>query len=132
MKMLWVISAVCVLAASVCAEAKQPPIEPVREFVDASNGVHWVLARDAAHPGGPGRLVADSSPHVQRQVVIRAGDRVLVEEHTDRVELRLEAIALSPAATGETFAVRLRIGGKPVRVRARSAGHVELFGEGDG
>jgi flagella basal body P-ring formation protein FlgA len=107
-------------------------------MVDASTGVRWVLVKDAAHPAGPGRLIADRSTLLQRQVstllqrqvLIRAGDWVLVEEHTENVDLRLEAVALSPAAVGCVFAVRLRIGGKVTQARAVAPGRAELAAEG--
>jgi hypothetical protein len=126
MKMRWAIPAVLMFAAK-CAFGQQP----AWEIVDESTGTHWALMKDAAHPGGPGRLVVDRSPRAMRQVVIRAGDRVLVEEHTDRVDLRLEGVVLSPAAVGETFAVRLRVGGNVVRARALAAGRAELAAEGN-
>jgi hypothetical protein len=128
MKKRWMIAVICTLAAF--AAAKQPPGAAVREIVDASTGTRWALVKDAAHPGGPGRLVAGDSPLLRRQVVIRAGDAVLVEEHTERVDLRLEAVALSPAAAGETIAVRLRSGGRTVQARAISPGRAELAAEG--
>lgn len=129
MKKRRTIPAICVLAASVCAGAKEPPFEAVREIMDASTGVRWVLVKDAAHPGGPGRLVADRSQRAQTQIVIRAGDAVVVEGHNERVDLRLQAIALSPSAAGDTFAARLCIGGKVVQARALAPGRAELTGE---
>ena len=72
-------------------------------------------------PGGPGRLVLRQSfgnePGAQAQetdrcagarqqavpppaAVIRAGDGLIVEEHTAVVEARLEAVALGPAVRG--------------------------------
>jgi len=52
--------------------------------------------------------------------VIRAGDRLTVEQSNEKVELRLEGVALSPAAAGEPLSVRLAINGKVVRAVAVS------------
>jgi hypothetical protein len=128
MKILNYIPTICLVASSLWVSAKQPPA--VREIMDASTGMHWVLVKNAEHPGGPGRMAADFSPRVQRVVVIRAGDAIVVEEHSDRVDARLEAVALAPAAAGEAFAVRLHIGGKVIRARAISPGRAELASEG--
>ena len=61
--------------------------------------------------------------------VIRAGDRLIVEEHTAVVEARLEAVALGPAASGSPFQVRLTIGGKVVRAVALGPGRAAFAAE---
>jgi hypothetical protein len=120
----------------------------VREIDDPHTGKHWLLVRDEGHPGGPGRLVvAAGSPDedspgwdgqnqlgaAQSQAVaksdlaalrpvIRAGDRLTVEEHTSVVEAYLEAVALGPAAAGVALNVRLRMGGRVVRAVALGPG----------
>jgi flagella basal body P-ring formation protein FlgA len=58
--------------------------------------------------------------------VIRAGDRLIVEENTAVVEARLEAVALGAAAPGSTFNVRLRIGGRVLRAVALGPGRAAL------
>jgi flagella basal body P-ring formation protein FlgA len=58
--------------------------------------------------------------------VIRAGDRLIVEEHTARVDVVLEARALNPAAAGSAFDVRLAIGGNRVRAIALGPGRAAL------
>ena len=70
----------------------------------------------------PGRS-ASPAPSVP---VIRAGDRLVVEEDTAVVEARLAAVALSPAAKGSELNVRLEIGGKVVRARALGPGLAEF------
>src|ERR1035438_5187951 len=105
----------------------------VREIDDPHTGTRWLLMRDMSHPGGPGRLVqaedagnraAQNKPeiepyHAKFRPVLRAGDRLVVEENTPRVEARFEAVALGPAALGSVLAVRLTLGGKVVRAVAQ-------------
>lgn len=61
--------------------------------------------------------------------VIRAGDRLTVEENTAVIEARLEAVALNPAAIGSPLNVRLAIGGRVVRVVAVATGRAALPAE---
>jgi hypothetical protein len=112
----------------------------VREIDDPHSGAHWLLMRDRNHPAGPGRLVlvaADrqagqggqgstirttSTELIPLRPVIRAGDRLIVEENTAVIEARLEAVALGPATLGSTFDVRLKLGGKVARAVALAPG----------
>ena len=50
--------------------------------------------------------------------VIRAGDRIVVQEHTGAVDLNLEAVAMNRAAEGEPVRARLKMGGAMVMARA--------------
>lgn len=116
------------------------PGEVVREIDDLRTGAHWLLMRDASHPGGPGRLVlvdgaanrvaqnqVEVTPsHAELRPVLRAGDRLIVEENTPRVEARYEAVALGSAVPGSALAVRLKIGGKVVRAVALGPGRAML------
>lgn len=119
------------------ATPEEFPGEIVREIDDPSTGGRWLLMRDAAHPAGPGRmvLVADGKAaadrvtaasmwrlRASRLFVIRAGDALIVEEHTPVVDARLEAVALGPASAGAEFNVRLKIGGKVLRAVALGPG----------
>ncbi len=121
----------------------------VREIDDPHTGDRWLLLRNEQFPGGPGRLVlaGGSSQRVGRRShraggergsrstvlpVIRAGDRLMVEEHTAVVDAVLEARALSPAALGAAFEVRLTIGGRVVRVVALGPGRAALQPEAGG
>jgi hypothetical protein len=116
-----------------------------REIADPNTGNRWVLLRDDGHPGGPGRLMLagistnadgnnqpgqsrkpDSRPVSASAPVIRAGDRLIVEEYSAIVEARLEAQALGTAAPGSAFRARLAIGGKVVRVVALGPGRAAL------
>jgi hypothetical protein len=114
----------------------------VREIDDPQTGARWLLVRNEGHPGGPGRLVLMGVDHDQKKTdntsghgaeeearlgpVIRPGDRLIVEEHTARVDAVLEARALSSAAPGAAFKARLTMGGKVVRAVALGPGHAAL------
>ncbi len=116
--------------------------EIVREIDDPHNGERWLLLRNTELPGGPGRLVritahsnasggtAGLAVRAQEETiqlpVIHAGDRLTVEEHTARVDVRLEARALAPAAVGGALDVRLTIGGRVARVVALGAGRASF------
>ena len=121
--------------------------QALREIDDSSTGEHWVLLRDDVHPGGPGRLtlatglrddgrVSGKGTDAGAQqlavaraprVAIRGGDRLVVEENTAVVAVRLEAVALGPAALGGSLQARLEIGGKVVRVVALAPGRAALM-----
>jgi flagella basal body P-ring formation protein FlgA len=58
--------------------------------------------------------------------VIRAGESLIVEEHTSLVDARLEAVALGSALAGSAITVRLKIGGRVVRAVALAPGRAEL------
>lgn len=117
-----------------------PPSELRREIDDPHTGLRWLLFRDPAHPGGPGRLVPvassattpsaaseSASPPIQPpRPIIRAGDRVIVEQETPIVDARLEGTALGPAQPGSALRVRLRIGGQIVSALAVAPGRATL------
>jgi hypothetical protein len=125
--------------------ASEPPLLPgglIRVIEDPSLGGRWMLCRNADHPGGPGRLLLVSNQSAGKRnlpgnlpianapdgglasvrPVIRAGDRVIVEEISAVAEARLAAVALESAAAGSAFKVRLEIGGKVLLVVAVRAG----------
>jgi hypothetical protein len=119
--------------------------EIVREVDDPHTGDRWLLLRNDLVPGGPGRLMlvaatrnssgsatlrmAGQSREAQFLPVIRTGDRLIVEEHTARVDAVLEARALNPAAPGSALNVRLLIGGNVVRAIALGPGRAALRSE---
>ncbi len=100
-----------------------------REIDDPSSGDRWLLVRSDGFPGGPGRLFLVSRDESQEfppvlvhnppagasVPVIRAGDTLAVEEHTELIDARFEAIALGPARTGDVFRVRVKLGGAVLR-----------------
>ncbi len=118
----------------------------VREIGDPSTGDRWLLEPNPAEPGGPGRLVrVAAGENVPQQAatdqgrskkdsprVIRAGDRVVVEEHTAVMDAELEGVALIGACAGARLRVRLKIGGKVVSAVALGPGRVELGTETGG
>ena len=61
--------------------------------------------------------------------MIRAGDRLIVEEHSAVADARLEATSMGSAAVGAEFEARLKIGGKVVKVTALAPGKAELAPE---
>ena len=104
------------------------PGEIVREIDDPHTSERWLLMRDPSRPGGPGLLLLVASARTElRQAalgaatpapIIHAGDRVVVEEDSAVVDVRLEAVAMGPAVLGAGFKVRLSIGGNVVRAVA--------------
>lgn len=101
---------------------------------DESTGARWVLKLDRAHPGGPGRWVREDRGTLSvpgrataaEKPVIRAGDRIVVEEETAVSEARLEATALTSAPGGGVLRARIAIGGRVVTVHAIAAGRAAL------
>lgn len=114
----------------------------VREIDDPGTGDRWLLLRNDQVPGGPGRLVlvggsrrqlgrfsaplAGTGADAHALPVIRAGDRLIVVEHTAVVDAVLEARALNPAVRGAALDVRLTIGGRVMRAVALGPGRARL------
>jgi hypothetical protein len=132
-------AALVVLAAASALAANG---QAVREIDDPPTGNHWLLMSDPGHPGGPGRMVlaaglgrepagviAPARNRSQPRPVIRAGDRLIVEENTAVAEARLEAVALGSAGSGSPLPVRLKVGGKVVRAVALTPGRAALAPE---
>ena len=118
----------------------------LRVIHDPSTGARWLVVRDPQHPGGPGCLVrAKAEPQdpgtsggrmaggqarepvtAPPRLAVRGGESLAVEDQSPMVETHLEAVALGPAALGETLLARLRPGGHVVRVIALGAGRARL------
>ena len=115
----------------------------VRQIDDPGTGRRWLLERDPAHPGGPGRLVDISGRAIEPAMnagaqaavpspfrpVIRAGDRLVLSQETAVVSARFEAVALEPAAIGKEFKVRLKYGGKVMVAVALAPGLAKVAEE---
>lgn len=125
------------LVAGMIVLAQTQASPAVREIDDPHSGARWLLMRDAEHPGGPGHLVPlgpgergmlelTGPGRVAAAPMIRAGDRIVVEEHTGVVDAVLEAVALGPAVKQEPLQARLKIGGRVVRVIAIEPGRARL------
>ena len=117
--------------------------EVLRKIVDPATGNLWLLERDPERPSGPGRLVlvrhgegvtgcnacaVNTPSRIAAQPVVRAGDLLVIEEHTSFVDARFTAVALESALKGAPLRARLRVGGFIVVVVAESPGHAVLDG----
>lgn len=126
------------IAASAAQEAGSA--EVLREIDDPATGNRWLLERDGAHLGGPGRLVllAKQAGAAGRRAVfekavtpdslapvIRAGDAVILEAHTAVMDAELETFALTAAPAGSPLRVRLKLGGRVVTAIALAPGRAE-------
>ena len=119
--------------------------EIVREIDDPATGARWLLERDSRHPGGPWRMMLVAQRHASPPTakasvknarkgfetrtsvaMIHAGDHLIVEEHTRLLDAVLEATSLARAREGESFRVRLSIGGRVVNAVAIAPGRAML------
>lgn len=124
-----------------CTQTTSGLVETIRrEIRDPHDGARWVIVANKKHPAGPGRMIlADDASETgdcfsvdnPLRAVIHVGDRVLVEEHTATAEAYLEAAALGTAGVGGRLDVRLKIGGKVVRVVALAPGRAFLVSAGE-
>jgi len=134
-------------ANAIVSSAPVQSNEILRVIDDPGTHERWLVVADPQHPGGPARLVKSSEyerevgaqgaapvkvqsavkAHIEaRKPVIRPGELLIVEEHSQFIDMRLEAVALSQAVVGDTFDVRLKVGGKVVRAVATAPGHARL------
>jgi hypothetical protein len=137
------LAAVIVSSGQAAVDQNPTPAELIREIDDPHLGSRWLLYRDPAHPGGPGRLVRVGSIAPDRlrssapltggeaaaRPIIHPGDRVVLEEDTSVVDARLEAVALGPALAGSPLQVRLALGGRILPAIAVAPGRVALAPE---
>jgi hypothetical protein len=133
-----------VIGMAILALCCQWPLagQVLREIDDPSSGDRWLLMPGTGQPGGPGRLVLVASLNERRQPgagtasdqpqlvpVIHTGDRLIVEENTPLVQVRLEAVALGPAQLGGLLKLRLAIGGNVVESVALGPGRAAFAAE---
>ncbi len=151
MKTEWANTAPLLLLMAFCATSawaqgvvgepqKTADTDAIRVIQDPHTAMRWLLERNPACPGGPGRMVLLSQKEgsqlgsvsmvngmatINRNTqppVIRSGDRLVVEENSALVEARLEAVALGSAVEGAEVRVRLAIGGRVLRAVALGPG----------
>lgn len=90
------------------------------------------VALSQGKPGVPvpvfaGGIEEGTSP---KAPILRAGERIVIEEHTPVADAALNAIALSSSALGGIFTARLTAGGAIVRAVAMGAGRAVFAPEG--
>lgn len=141
--------AVALLSAASALALSQSPSQqkrwqPVRVVDDAATGTRWLLERDTTTPGAPGRMrqiaagraVAGYGAALLAAAVappiLRAGDRVVVEDSAEKVTARLEGTVLGPAHAGALVKVRLAAGGQTVTARALAPGRATLVAAQEG
>jgi hypothetical protein len=117
-------------------ERSRPSQQVLRSIDDPAFGGRWLLVADPEHPGGPGRLVPADLSHQATgsrearpnplAVMIRAGDRLLLEAHTRTADTWLDAVALGPARDGASLLARVRFDNRVVRVVATAPGRATL------
>lgn len=134
----------CIVIDS-AAGSTQAAEEIIREVDDPATGDRWLLKRNSQYPARPGRMVLvarqkSSQPPASAPMesadkgfetgktaeVIHAGDHLVVEEHTRRLDAVLEAIALAPAREGGSLRVRLSVGRRVVMAVAVASGRALL------
>ena len=92
--------------------------------------------RNRRNPAGPGLVITandtdvpTSNPAARRNAAscaIHAGDALLIEEHSAAADSYLEGVALEGAQLGATLSVRLKLGGKVVKVTAMERGRASF------
>lgn len=114
-----------------------------RFFEDPSTHVRWMLFEDTDHPALPARLMpvaeggscspsvavtgSPSAPELHRRPIIHALDALTIAQHTPFADVHLEAIALGPAAAGQTLRVRLKSSGLILPVRVDGPGRATMI-----
>lgn len=112
------------LLSAVSAAGAQQSSRAIRILVDPATGLRWKLIANPACPEGPGMFVPDgfappsatAHPVPGGQHLVRAGERLVINESTPNLVARYTAVALAPAARGDVIFARLTAETKPVRV----------------
>ncbi|HEY1983846.1 MAG TPA: hypothetical protein VGG85_00470 [Terracidiphilus sp.] len=123
------------------ARIDTPSENSLRLIDDPHSGARWFLFRDPEHPGGPGRLVLESTgrpagnptasslsgiSQMESAALVHPGGRLIVEDHAAAFDAWLEATVLEKGSAGAVVAVRLKISGRVVRARILSADRAVL------
>lgn len=122
----------------------KPQYRAMRLIEDPSTHLRWMLMKDAAHPewparlepfantfGAPGSTGGTVSLPSRKVAMIHAGDALTITRHSEVSDVRLEAIALGPAAIGELVRVRLKTSGRVLSVVADGAGRATMLTDGN-
>ena len=131
------IAGTAMLICGLAAQESPGSERVVAERIDPATGARWELVRDAAHPAAPARWVLSAmgagkssrATAEELKPVIRAGDRIVVEEQTAVLSAWLEATALTSAGSGGELRARLAIGGRVLEARAIAPGRAEIEAE---
>jgi hypothetical protein len=135
-----------IVSGQIRGASRETVVRARRTIDESPTGSHWFLIRDSVHPAGPGRLVNAPTGRVDEaslvpdqniapkvrdirpplQIVIRGGDALIVEDDDESAIVRLQAVALGPAAVGSEFQARLKIGGATIRVLALAPGRATI------
>jgi hypothetical protein len=124
---------------------EQTRYRAVRIIDDQATGHRWLLVKQLDRPEAPALLlqIADAPScskllpaesegrfSIAHQVfprqIIRPGDSVILSEDSPVAEARLEAVAIQPAAAGQSLTVRLKLGGHLLRAVAIAPGRALL------
>jgi hypothetical protein len=117
---------------------------------DPASGIGWRVATDPRHPEWPSRLVEISGgdscgdrladplragmklgmANTVQSPTVRAGDWLRVSQDTRVVHAEFNAMALSTGWPGDSIKVRLRFGGKVMRVKLTTPGQALLIEDG--
>ena len=142
-----VLPALAVVTVVAQTQPEQPETPVLRIAADTTSVFRcWILVKGTSVGGGPGKWLEEpfgacepaqsdnrsivpssDTKRAGAKPIIRAGERLLVEQNSERVQARLQATALEPAALGAILRVRFRSGGSPVQVVAIAPGHASLI-----
>jgi hypothetical protein len=116
----------------------------VRSLEDRGTGQRWLLLAPDRFPGGPGTWISwderRNAGHVRPEaalalpvaVIVHSGDRLSLVDSTGMAKALFDAVALGPAAIGQSFPVRLIATGHTLRAVATGHGCAEIAPQTEG
>ena len=121
----------------------------LRSFDDPGTAQQWFLLRDPSQPARPAKLIvvvhhrSDRTDRVSGRrshsvtegsgsdlPLVRAGDKIVLSEHSPGVESRFEATALSTASLGHVVSVRVDVWGRVLQAVVTGDARAEIQAEG--
>jgi hypothetical protein len=121
----------------------------IRSIEDRGTHQHWILLQNLNRPAAPALLLqgaqglpcgrfrieksgsrSKSDARSFQPPVIRAGDYLIVSEHSSELDADLEATALKSAVIGNSLTVRLKAGGRTLSVIATGPGRATFLQKG--